>query len=62
MIAESQQRALDKYKKKSYDRIEVFVPKGQKDIIKEYAKSNGESVNGLINRLLNQELDMKKRA
>ena len=42
----------------AYDRINLTVPKGQKDIIKARADSKGESVNAYIWRLIQE--DMKK--
>ena len=33
-ISKAQQKAVHKYVKNNYDRIELTVPKGQKDIIK----------------------------
>lgn len=46
---------------KAYDRIGLMVPKGRKEEIKAYAESCGESVNGFINRLIEQELGKEKR-
>lgn len=48
--------ANNKYNVKAYDRIAVNVKKGQRDIIKEYAESLGETTNTLINRLLADEI------
>lgn len=48
----AQQKAVNKYINKAYDRINLTVPKGDKDKIKAYADSVGESVNGLINRAI----------
>lgn len=45
------------YNEKAYDRISVTVPKGQKAMIEAAAKRNGESVNGMINRLLQREIE-----
>lgn len=42
----------NKYIAKAYDRINLTVPKGDKDKIKVFAERNGESVNGFINRLI----------
>ena len=39
---------LDVYKRQAYDRINVAMPKGRKDIIKAHAEKNGESVNGFV--------------
>ena len=50
--------ANNRYNAKAYDRINIAVPKGKKERIVLHAKSNGESVNGYINRLI--EEDMKK--
>ena len=46
----------NRYNEKAYDRINLTVPKGQKEAIKEYAESKGESVNGFINRLIDAEV------
>ena len=40
-----------------YDRINLTVPKGQKDVIQAYAKWRGMSVNGLIGWLIEKELN-----
>ena len=34
-------RAKQKYNRKSYDRMELILPKGKKDELKEFAKMNG---------------------
>lgn len=45
---------------KTYDRINLVVPKGKKDIIKEYAEANGESVNAFINRAINEAMNTEE--
>ena len=52
----AQQRAVDKYVKRNYDRIEIKVPKGQKDIVQAHAAARGESVNGFIGRAINEQM------
>ena len=42
---------------KSYDRINLTVPKGDKDKIKAHAESRGESVNGFINRAIENQME-----
>lgn len=37
--------ANNRYTAQAYDRIQLVVPKGQKDVIKAYADEVGESVN-----------------
>lgn len=46
----------NEYNKANYDRIEVVVPKGRKEIIKQYAKANGQSVNEFINLAIDDKL------
>lgn len=48
----------NRYINKAYDRINLTVPKGDKERIKAYAEAQGKSVNGYINELI--EADMKK--
>lgn len=48
----------NKYNEKAYDRVNLILKKGQKDIIKKHAKSRGMSLNGYINALI--EADMKQ--
>jgi predicted HicB family RNase H-like nuclease len=49
-----------RYNNKAYDRIEIVVPKGQKDFIKAHAESQGESVNAFIQRAINQAIENDK--
>lgn len=48
--------ANNRYNAKAYDRINIAVPKGQKDIIKAHAEKNGESVNGFVKRAIFETL------
>lgn len=45
------------YIAKAYDRINLTVPKGKKEVIQSAAQQSGESVNGFIWRLIQSELD-----
>ena len=38
--------------KKAYDRINLTVPKGKKEVIQSAAKASGESVNAYINKAI----------
>jgi uncharacterized protein (DUF1778 family) len=58
--SKAQQKAVHKYVKANYDRLEVTVPKGTKAIIKDHAEARGESVNGFINRAIVETLDRDK--
>lgn len=44
------------YNKKNYDRIEISVQKGQKIIIKEAAKTAGQSVNEYIVQAIKERM------
>ena len=59
-MGKAQTRATNKYINKAYDRINLTVDKGKKDIIKEHAESMGESVNGFINRAINEAMQHDK--
>ena len=50
----------DKYNAKAYDDIRLRVPKGQKEKIQTFAESNGETVNGFINRLIAEAMGADK--
>ena len=41
----------------AYDRINLTVPKGDKDKIKAHAESKGESVNAFINRAIDETME-----
>ena len=46
--SEAQKEATARYNKKTYDRIDVVVPKGKRQIIKDFAASQGKSLNRFI--------------
>lgn len=46
----------NQFNAKAYDRINITVPKGKKDEIKAHAESLGESVNGYIWRLIQEDM------
>ncbi len=54
--SEAQKKAVKKYNEKSYDELKVRVKKGNRDIIQKHAELNNETVNGMINRLLENEI------
>lgn len=49
-IRDSQKRAVAKYNAANYDRVELRLEKGQKDVVKAHAEARGESLNAFINR------------
>ena len=61
-VPKANQRAVNKYVKNNYDRINVTMPKGRKDIIQAHAEAHSESVNGFINRAIDHEMDRDNAA
>lgn len=55
-VSKAQQQAQNKWIAKAYDRINLTVPKGKREEIREYAEANGESVNGFINRAIGEAM------
>ena len=56
----AQTRAKNKYNAKAYDRIALQVKKGRRDILKARAESQGESLNGFINRAIDETIERDK--
>lgn len=46
--SEAQKEATARYNKKAYDRIDVVVKKGQRQVIKDFTASQGKSLNRFI--------------
>ena len=53
----SSTRAKNKYNTENYDNLRIVVPKGKKDKIKAYAESKGESINGFVNRAIDEAME-----
>ena len=54
--SKAQQKAVNKYMKSNYDRENLVMPKGKKDIIQAHAAQQGESVNAFINRAIDEAM------
>lgn len=59
-ISKAQQKAVHKYVKANYDRMEITVPKGEKQRIKEHAEKHGESLNGFVCRAISEAMERDK--
>ena len=46
---------------RNYDRVNLTLPKGKKDTVSAHAKSQGESVNGFINRAIDETMERDGR-
>lgn len=56
-VSKAQQKAVNKYVKNNYDRINVTFSKGQKEKIATAAAAVGESVNGYIKKAIEQRME-----
>lgn len=56
-VSKAQQAAVHKYVREKYDRLELTLPKGRKDILKSIAAANGESVNAFVSRLVTEAIE-----
>ena len=52
----AQKEATARYNKKAYDRIDVIVPKGKRQMIKDFAASQGKSLNRFINDAIDYQM------
>lgn len=53
--SEAQNKANQRYQKKTYDRIYVWIKKGKREIYKQLADSKGLSLAALVTGLLDRE-------
>ncbi len=47
----------NEYKKKTYDRMELLVPKGEKAVIKEKAAAAGQSLNEFVYSAVKEKME-----
>lgn len=59
--SEAQIRAVRKWDKDNYDRISIVVPIGQKEVVKAHAIEMNESLNGFIQRAINETIERDKK-
>lgn len=59
-VSKAQQKAVTKYVKAKYDRFGLTMPKGHLDEIKSHAEAQGESVNGFINRAIDNQISQDR--
>lgn len=55
--SDAQKEATARYNKKAYDRIDLFVKKGRRQIIKDFAEAHGKSMNGFINEAIDKAME-----
>ena len=55
-VSKAQQRATQKYIKNNYDRLELRIPKGERESIKQHAEKMGESLNQFLIRAVQETM------
>ena len=58
--SDAQKEATARYNKKAYDRINVIVRKGQRQVIKDFAASQGKSLNRFICDAIEYQMNQNK--
>lgn len=59
-VSKAQQKAVNGYISRNYDRINLTIPKGQKAAIDAHAKGKGLSTNALLNELLRADMGISE--
>lgn len=59
--SDAQKEATARYNKKAYDRIDVIVKKGQRQVIKDFAASQGKSLNRFICDAIEAEMNKNQK-
>lgn len=56
-VSKKQQACVNRYVKEKYDRINVTMAKGRKEILRQAAEKYGLSINGYINLAIAEKLE-----
>ncbi len=56
-VSKAQQKAQNKWIAKAYDRVNLTLPKGQKEVVQTHATAHSESVNGFIGRAIMETME-----
>lgn len=55
-MGKTSSKVKDRYNAKAYEQLMLRVKRGKKDIIKTHATEHGESVNGFVNRAIDETI------
>lgn len=55
--SQAQNKATQRYIKNNYDSVMIRMPKGKKELVKAFAESRDESLNGFVNRVIDKEME-----
>ena len=56
-VSKAQQKAVNKYIKENYDRVNLHLPKGRKAAIQAAADTAGQSLNGYVTQAVNDRME-----
>lgn len=59
-MAERKAKWQNDYIARTYDRVNLTLPKGQKAVVQAHAAAMGESVNGFISRAISETMERDK--
>ncbi len=54
---EAQKRAIEKWNREKVDDLRIRVPKGQREVIREHAASQGETINAFVFRAISETIE-----
>lgn len=54
-------RAKNRYNAKNYDDLRIVVPKGKKQLIKDFADKQGKSINGFVNEAIDDKMKQENK-
>ena len=52
-------KQIGEYNAKAYDNLTIRVKKGKKKAIEEYAKEQGQSINGFVNEAIDEKMERR---
>lgn len=55
--SDAQKKAVAKYNAANYDRVELRLDKGKKEIVRAHAEARGESLNAFINKAIDKAME-----
>lgn len=61
-MAERKAKWQNDYISRTYDRVNLTIPKGQKETIKAHAETQSESLNAFINRAITETMERDNTA
>lgn len=56
-VSKAQQKAVNKYMKENYDRVNLTLPKGYKEDLVDLAASRGQSLNAFIKEAIDEHVE-----